>query len=427
MTFKVNIASFPKYSAQVASESASTDTIQISGEKAVAQRKTQPNSPFAAHTAAPSLRACLKNAPEAFIVTSLGGNILTFNRHAQALFGYGEEEVLGWKFASLMEPGFQPKGTTLGQLSPDVSTWSAVHGQSGTRARRKNGELFPAEIQRSQSRHVGEIVHIHYIRDVSDISRYEQRIAELEREIAHLSRHSVLGELATSITHELSQPLTAITNYAAAASRCRSLGATPEELANSIDLIARAGEQAKRAWLIMHKLRQLLQHRGAERSHDDLRLAVEDAVQLATLGAPQQGIVVTVALPADPVIVLMDRVQVQVLLANLIRNAVDELATIEGDRKICIRLTVNAQNLAELAVEDTGHGITPEVFENIFDPFHTTKAEGLGVGLALSRRIAQAHGGRLSAANRPEGGAIFSFVVPVVCSTCSMSEKAPPT
>ena len=414
MTFKVNIATFPKYSPGMVSESACADISKIAGETAVAQRKTQPSSQFPAYTTGPSLRFCLLNAPEAFAVTNLGGNILSFNRYAQALFGYDEEEVRGRKFTSLMEPGFQPKAAALGAFKPDHTVWTPVCGQAGSRARRKNGELFAAEIQKSQCTHVGEIVHIYYIRDLSLNARYEQRIAELEREIAHLSRHSVLGELATSITHELSQPLTAITNYTAAASRCRSQGATAEELANSIDLIARAGEQAKRAWLIMHKLRQLLQHRGAERSHDDLRLAVDDAVQLATLGAAQQRITVAVELPTQPVIVLMDRVQVQVLLANLIRNAMDELSTIDCERKIWIRLSVNAQNLAELAVEDTGHGIAPEVFENIFDPFHTTKAEGLGVGLALSRRIAQAHGGRLSAANRPEGGAIFSFVVPVV-------------
>ena len=136
-------------------------------------------------------------------------------------------------------------------------------------------------------------------------------------------------------------------------------------------------------------------------------------MQLSTLGASQDGITVTVALPPEPVIVLMDRVQVQVLLANLIRNAVDELSMVDGERRIWVRLSLNAEGLAELAVEDTGHGIAPEVFENIFDPFHTTKTEGLGVGLALSRRIAQAHGGRLAADNRPGGGAIFSFVVPV--------------
>jgi len=408
------MAAFPKYSSEAVSESACTDISKISGEEAVAQRKTQPNSQFPPHTAGPSLRFCLLNAPEAFVVTGLGGNIINFNRCAQTLFGYDEEEVRGTKFASLMEPGFQPKVESLGTFKPDPSVWTRVCGNAETRARRKNGELFPAEIQKNQCTHVGEIIHIYYIRDLSLNARYEQRIAELEREIAHLSRHSVLGELATSITHELSQPLTAITNYTAAASRCRSRGATAEELENSIDLIARAGEQAKRAWLIMHKLRQLLQHRGAECSRDDLRLAVDDAVHLATLGANQQGITVTVNKPSEPVMVLMDRVQVQVLLANLIRNAMDELSTINGERKIWITLSVNAQNLAELAVEDTGHGITPEVFENIFDPFHTTKAEGLGVGLALSRRIAQAHGGRLSAANRPEGGATFSFVVPVV-------------
>lgn len=411
MTFKVNIEAFAKYNCDAASESACPDLTRISGEKAVARRKTQPVSPIAPYIAAPSLRSCLQNAPEAFVVTSLNGSVVLLNRRAETLFGYGEEEVRGGKFGFLMEPGFQAKLATLGSFKPHPSVWTPVHGQTGTNARRKNGEIFPAEIQRSQSTQLGETVHIYYIRDISLISRQEQRIAALEREIAHLSRHSILGELATSITHELSQPLTAITNYTAAASRSR--GVTPEELANSFDLIAKAGEQAKRAWLIMHKLRQLLQHRGTERSVDDIRVAVDDAVQLATLGAAQSGIAVTVELPPEPVAVLMDRVQIQVLLANLIRNAMDELSTIDGERRIWIKLSVNAENLAELAVEDTGHGISPEVFENIFDPFHTTKAEGLGVGLALSRRIAQAHGGRLAAANRPEGGAIFSFVVPV--------------
>jgi two-component system sensor kinase FixL len=414
MTFKVNIEAFPKYNSKVVSESACTDISRIPGEIAVAQRKTRPDSPIATYSATTSLRSCLQNAPEAFVVTEQSGAIVLLNRRAQILFGYREEEVRGRKFAFLMEAGFQPKLATLGTFKADPSAWTPVYGQTGTRARSKNGELYPAEIRENQYRQAGETVHIFYIRDISVISRHEQRIAELEREIAHLSRHSMLGELATSITHELSQPLTAITNYTAAATRCRSRGAAPEELASSFDLIAKAGEQAKRAWLIMHKLRQLLQHRGMEQTEDDFRLAVEDAVHLATLGAAQQGITVTVELPPEAIMVMMDRVQVQVLIANLIRNAMDELSTIDGERRIGIRLSVNAENFAELAVQDTGHGIAPEVFENIFDPFHTTKAQGLGVGLALSRRIAQAHGGRLAAANRPEGGAIFSFVVPVV-------------
>jgi two-component system sensor kinase FixL len=414
MTFKVNTASVPKYSCGMPRESACSEFSENSGESAVVQRSTRPTSPFSAFSAPPSLASCLRNAPEAFVVTSLGGSIVLFNHCAQALFRYSDADVLGRNFALLMEPGFKPKVTALGTFKPLPSVWSPFEGQAGTMARRKDGELFPAEIQKSQSTHKGDPVHIYYIRDGSRNARYEQRIAELERENAHLARHSVLGELATSITHELAQPLTAVANYTAAASRCRPAGDISEQLANSFDLITKAGEQAKRAWLIMHKLRQLMQHRGAERTRDDLRLAVEDAVQLATLGAAQLGIAVSVDLPPEPVMVLMDRVQVQVLLANLIRNAVDELSAVNGERQLWIRLSVNAENVAEVAVEDTGHGIAPEVFENIFDPFHTTKAQGLGVGLALSRRIAQAHDGRLAAANRPAGGAIFSFVVPVV-------------
>lgn len=414
MAFKVNMASVPKYSCDTPSESACSEFATNSGESTVVQRPAQTSSPFAAFGAAPDLAAYLQIAPEAFVVTRLDGSILLFNHRAQALFGYGESEVRGRNFAFLMAPDFKPKLTALGPFKPLHSQWSPVQGQAGTMARRKNGELFHAEIQKSRSVHNRDSVFLYYIRDASLNVRQEQRIAELEREIAHLARHSVLGELATSITHELAQPLTAVANYTVAACRYRPSGEMSEELANSFDLIAKAGEQAKRAWLIMHKLRQLMQHRGAERIHDDLRLAVEDAVQLATLGAAQQRIAVSVTLPPEPVNVLMDRVQVQVLIANLIRNAVDELSTVEGERRISIRLSVNAENLAEVAVEDTGHGIAAEVLENIFDPFHTTKAEGLGVGLALSRRIAQAHEGRLAAANRPEGGAIFSFVVPVV-------------
>jgi two-component system sensor kinase FixL len=164
---------------------------------------------------------------------------------------------------------------------------------------------------------------------------------------------------------------------------------------------------------MMHRLRRLLQHRGSDFNNDDMRLAAEEAIELSTLGAGEYGISLEVDLPHQPVIVRMDRIQVQILLANLIRNAVDELRVVKGERKIRIRLATDNDGMAVFSVEDTGPGIAPAVFENIFEPFLTTKPEGLGVGLAVSRRIALAHDGRLAARNRPEGGAAFSFLVPL--------------
>lgn len=335
------------------------------------------------------------------------------------MFGYHSAEVVGRNISELFDPPHDPAHTVAAAAS-ECSYWRHFQGQPIIRAVKKDGELIPVEVLFRECRADVGNFRIYYVKDASLRNRQEQRIAELEREVAYLSRHSVLGELATAITHELSQPLTAITNYTAAASRIWTSGST-QHIEEGLQLITKAGEQAKRAWLIMHRLRQLLQHRGVESREEDLRRALDDAVELATLGANQYGIGITIDMPETPVMVRIDRVQIQILLANLIRNAVDELRVWNGERRIWIRLTVNDNSMAKVCVEDTGPGIAPDVYENIFDPFLTTKPQGLGVGLAVSRRIALAHGGRLAARNRPDGGAAFSFLVPL--SARNVSEK----
>jgi two-component system, LuxR family, sensor kinase FixL len=164
----------------------------------------------------------------------------------------------------------------------------------------------------------------------------------------------------------------------------------------------------------------LLQNRDVTHREADLRQAVEDALELATLGVCIDGVTIRKTIPNSPVIVKMDAVQVQILLANLIRNAIDELRVSAGSRIITIELKVNEDNTAAVSVADTGPGIAQHVRDCIFNPFQTTKPEGLGVGLAVSRRIALTHGGRLEARNLDEGGAEFSFIVPVSVKKESM-------
>jgi two-component system sensor kinase FixL len=360
----------------------------------------------------------IAHIPDAVVTTSEDGVIQAFNERAERLFAYKCADVRGRHIAMLIETAIDGGKPRAGSGDPHQLSWRPISGEHPLRGLKKTGELFPIDVFESEYRQNGAVHRLYYIKDLTLTSRHEQRIAELETEIAYLSRHSVLGELATTITHELSQPLTAITNYTAAAIRCLTQP-LPEQRDSGLDLIVKAGEQSKRAWLIMHRLRKLMQHRGIECARDDLRGAIEEAVQLATLGVERHGIQVAVDMPPEPVMVSMDRVHIQVLATNLIRNAIDELSTWTGEKSLWVRLKVRDGNLAEFSVEDTGAGIAPEIYENIFDPFHTTKQQGLGVGLAVSRRIAQAHGGRLSAENRPEGGAVFRFVVPM-----SMSEKA---
>lgn len=359
-----------------------------------------------------SLRNFLVHVPDALIVTNSEGGVHLLNKHAEALFGYKHSDVFRQDVNLLFDCGLKEAVKPVKSVSAPHPKWRATRAKT-VRGRKSSGEVFPAEVAQTSWVLDQMPVIIYRVKDLSLGKWQQQRIAELERENAHLLKHSLLGELATAITHELAQPLTAIANYTAAAGRSwrHACGAASSD---AVELVRKAGEQAKRAWLIMNRLRNLLQHRGAEFAHEDLRRAVEEAVELATLGASDHGIAVHIDLPPEPVIVNMDRIQVQILIANLIRNAVDELSAVNGERSIWIALRVNAGREAEVTVEDTGPGISGEAFEHIFDPFHTTKTHGLGVGLAVSRRIAAMHGGRMAARNRLAGGACFSFIVPVV-------------
>jgi two-component system sensor kinase FixL len=359
------------------------------------------------------LHKILKISPNTLIVTSAHGVVISFNNSAEQLFGYYEEEVVGKNISSFFDRDFGAE-RMISLLAPeDRGGWTPITTEPPLHGRKRSGELFPLELLLNECVLGEPPTYVFLVRDMTICVRQAQRIAELEREVAHLARHSLLGELATTITHELAQPLTAITNYTNAAGRC--LAQNVEAKAEiGLELIEKAGEQAKRAWIIMHRLRKLLQHRDAEFCQGDLRQALHEAVELATLGASQHGISIVVEVPDEPVTVRMDSVQLQILLANLIRNAVDELRVCRGERKIWITLRVSAADQAEVLVEDTGPGIAPEVYANIFDPFLTTKPHGLGVGLAVSRRIALAHEGRLAAWNRSEGGAAFSFLMPLM-------------
>ncbi len=418
MVSKVNVILASHYNSAVSSGIASLATAKISGGSVVEQKHITSEhltrARFNYLREEVPLRFFIAAAPHAIVVTDDSGVVQECNLAAEDLFGYSAGEIYGRPITELLDP-YHANHTEA--KSTFCSEPSAAKDES--RARKKNGEIVPVELVSKQFVLKGRLIHLHYVLDVSFRKRFEQRICELQQELMHVSQHNVLGELASAITHELNQPLMAITNYAAAARQCGCM-ASPANLENSFALMEKAASQAVRASQIVHKLRALMQHQEADCREDDLRLVIEDAVQLATLGTAHLGITVSVKLPATCVAVLMDRVQVQILLTNLVRNAVDELRIANGERKIRVALRVGPDNEAEVSVEDTGRGITPEVFESIFDPFHTTKPDGLGMGLAISRRIAEAHGGRLAADNRPEGGAIFTFVIPM--SSQSMGE-----
>lgn len=355
---------------------------------------------------APAFSSYLRSSPDAVAVCSPVGQIVYLNPAGQRLFGYNDDEIAGQKFASLLMP------VPPDERAMDENYWRFAASSDSLKARKKSGEIFPTELTKAPFESRSGRLHVITVRDISFQQRAGQHVAELQRELLHLARFTVLGELASSITHELRQPLAAIITYAAAA---RQLSATRQEkpMAESLELLDKIGVQAQRCGDIIRKLKQLVSDRSIDRVFADLCTTVEEAVQLASLGAARHNIHICVELPPQPVIILMDRSQILMLISNLVRNAIDELATWRHERKIEIALTLPTPDTARLMVADSGPGILPGAFEKMFDPFHTTKPDGSGMGLALSRRIAEAHNGRLAAANRPEGGAVFTFCIPI--------------
>jgi two-component system sensor kinase FixL len=333
--------------------------------------------------------------------------ILHLNPAGQRLLGYNAEEIAGQKFASLLMP------VPPDELALDEKYWQCAASNDSLKARKKSGEIFPVELSKAEVEvQGGGRLQVISLRDTTSQQRARQHVAELQRELLHVARFTVLGELASAITHELRQPLAAITTYAAAAHQLCTFGEEVGRL-ESLEMLDKIGAQAQRCGDIIRKLKQLVSDRSIDRVFADLCTTVEEAVQLASLGAAKHNIHINVELPPQPVIILMDRSQILMLVSNIVRNAIDELSTWRYERKIDIALTLPRPDIVQLSVADSGPGILPAAFERMFDPFHTTKPEGSGMGLALSRRIAEAHNGRLAAANRPEGGAVFTFCIPI--------------
>lgn len=408
MSFEANLIQWIESSFDSSFPNALTPHQANSGNVAADEtraRSGQSPSPFEGS----ALDAFLQSSPDATIICAADGLMRFINPAAQRLLGYNALEIIGQKFASLLMP------VPADELALSQNYWDGAASSGLLRARKRNAEIFPVELARTEiTAPEGSFVFVR-MRETSSKQRLEQRNAELVQEILHLSRYKVLGELASAITHELNQPLTAIAGYAAAA-RATAAHAGGDEAREQTELLDKLAGQTVRCGQIVQRLKRLVGERSIDRVYGDLCSTVEESVQIAAMGWAKHGIDISVSVPPKPLITLMDRLQIQLLVTNLVRNAMDELAAWPHERKIEVSLALVSGDMAELIVADTGPGIAPGAFESIFDSFHTTKPEGLGVGLALARRIAEAHKGHLSAANRPTGGAAFRFRVPTHAS-----------
>ena len=358
------------------------------------------------------LQSILDTVPEAMIVIDERGIMRSFSSAAERLFGYGEDEALGQNVKILMPTPYRENHD--GYLQRYIRTGERHIIGIGrvVVGLRKDGSTFPMELAVGEMNSGNRRFFTGFIRDLTERQKTEARLQELQSELVHISRLTAMGEMASTLAHELNQPLSAISNYLKG-SRNLLEGRSDENATTIRSALDKAADQAVRAGQIIRRLRDFVSRGETERRAESIGKLVEEASALALVGVKDRGIRVQFQFDPSVDLVLADRVQIQQVLLNLIRNAMDAMETSEV-RDLTIAIAPTDKNFVRISVTDTGSGVAPEVAKQLFQPFVTTKRHGMGVGLSISRTIVEAHGGQIWVEQNPLGGTIFRFTLPTV-------------
>ncbi len=352
------------------------------------------------------LASIVESSHDVIIGKDLRGIVTAWNRGAELTYGYTAAEMIGRSIADLAP--LERKGEVADLIRRACR--GEVIAQYDTQRVTKDGRVLDMSLTLSPIRNdKGEVVGISTIgRNTTDLRQAEGRIRELTGEMQHIARLSAMGQLASSLAHELNQPLTAVANYSDATRHMMATSTPPAD--RIMDFLGKISAQAERAGQIIRRLRSYVEKTEVERAPESLSTVVEEAGALASVGAKLDGIAIRYELAPDLPPISMDKIQIQQVVVNLVRNAIEALSGAER-RELVIRTTgQDAQQ--EVSIADTGTGLPPEVAENLFKPFTTTKKTGMGIGLSISQSIVTEHGGRIWAEQNPGGGTVFRFLLP---------------
>ncbi len=357
------------------------------------------------------LRSILDTVPDATVVIDASGIIQSFNRAAVRQFGYTEQEAIGHNVSLLMpEPyrgehdGYVARYLTTGERRI-IGIDRVVVGL------RKDGSTFPMKLAVGEMSSGSQKFFTGFIRDLTERAESEARLEEVQGELARLARLNELGEMASTLAHELNQPLSAIANYVQG---CRRLLASmDDELASRMrEALEEAGRQSLRAGQIIRHLREFVTRGETEKHPESIRELVEEAAALALVGSRELGVRTVFDIHPAIGMVVADRIQIQQVLINLLRNAIEAMRD-SRRRELTVTIApVAGEDAVLVEVADTGPGVAEDVEQQLFKPFVTSKAGGMGVGLSISKRIVESHGGLLTMRRNAEGGATFAFTLP---------------
>jgi len=352
------------------------------------------------------LHSILGTAPDALIITGDDLVIRTYSASTPLMWRCGDMELTGQSLHALFEAPIDTFETL-------VRTPSGTHGGATiTTGRRSDDTSFPAELRLGIAEQEGERVCVAFVRDLSERMSMEDQLNGLSFQLMHLSRQNAMGELAGDIAHEINQPLTAATNYASTAAYVLEQRGDTDKAREHLKEVS---TQLLRAGGIISRLRAFLANREIELRREPLEAVVQDAVNLVRIGSRRVAGRLTVDIPPDTPPVYVDRIQIQQVLVNLLRNSFEACDESGRDARIDISARQAGDHLVEIEVSDNGAGLPEGFAERLGQRFSSTKGEtGLGIGLNISKRIVEAHGGTLVAESRQPHGAVFRFTVPAL-------------
>ena len=354
------------------------------------------------------LRCILETVTDAIIVIGQDGVIQSFSSAAEHQFGYAAEEVVGRNVGMLMPSPYREEHDAYIRKYRSTGEKRIIGIGREVTGRRKDGSSFPMYLSVGEGKHDGASIFVGIVHDITEQNAAARRLSELQAELLHVSRVSGIGQMASALAHEINQPLTAIATYMKAIRRMLDAGdaGAIERARAALD---GANEQAIRAGEIVRRLREFVSRGDTERAIVDANQLVTESLALAKLSNKLDGVRVKVELESPSRAVVADKIQIEQVMLNLVRNGIEAMEEVGHGT-----LTVSARSAGdhvEFSVADEGAGLSGEIRSRLFEPFVTTKKQGMGVGLSICRTIIEAHGGKLWAEPNAGKGTVFRFTL----------------
>ena len=350
------------------------------------------------------LAAIVESSDDAIIAKDLNSVIQSWNRAAERLFGYTAMEAIGQPITIIFPPDrIEEEAVFLERIRRGETV---EHHE--TARRHKDGKIISMSTTISPIKDTnGTLIGASTIlRDLTARNLHEHRIEELQAELTHVQRLTELGQVVSTLVHEVNQPLTAISNYANACRRSVTTG-DGKRIEAALERIA---DQTERTRQIVQRIRNFVRKRDVEMRTENLSHVIDEAVSLARSSVRDTGLTLGVRKDSTDLHVEIDRVQVQQVLFNLLRNGIEAMQD-QPSRELLVATSLVQGGMVQISVADIGPGLPDQVRQRLFEPFVTTKTNGMGIGLSVCRAIVEAHRGRMWADDNPGGGTVFRFTV----------------